>query len=86
LRNKHFFRRQLNGRILEARVDGNDVWVQFTTVAGRQYALERNVDFSSHVWLTIAARLPGTGEPITARDTRPGASSSRVVYRVRLEE
>ncbi len=51
------------------RPQGTNVWVQFNTVEGQSYRVERLEELSQRMWVPITDPTPGTGEPITVKDS-----------------
>ncbi len=73
-------------RIVNVHLEGDDVLIEFTTVAGRYYWLERNMGFPNGAWQAVGEALPGTGVPMTVHDNRTGNSLPNTIYRVRLAQ
>jgi len=60
----------------------SDQWrVEFASLEGRLYSLERTQDFES--WTTVTSGTPGTGAVLTLDD--PAPLSGRAFYRVRAQ-
>jgi hypothetical protein len=66
------------------RVQGGNVRLEFTTVAGRQYRVERTENLSGNSWSTVANNVPGTGAVVTVIDLGGATRTSRF-YRASLQ-
>jgi hypothetical protein len=63
---------------------GNDVRIEFPSVIGRSYRVERSSDLFQ--WHTVAANLPGSGGILQATHVgTPGAPQAKHFYRVVVE-
>lgn len=62
---------------------GADVWLQFSTVAGSHYRVERTEDLNTGIWTAIADTVLGTGELVQILDPN-AAALSRLFYRILL--
>jgi hypothetical protein len=72
-------------RILETRVIGLDLIVQFETVAGTHYTLESAVDSPQAPWLTVGTEVIGDGGIMSL--THPGGAGAQArFYRLRLTQ
>ena len=68
-------------RISELRVDGDDMVLEFDTVSGRSYRVERSLTLEAGSWTTVQDGIAGTGAPVEVRDT-DGALPERRFYRL----
>jgi len=66
-------------RVVTAQADSTSFKVQFTTVAGKRYAVERTTNFLS--WVTISNNIQGTGANAQVMDH---VGSDKAAYRVKL--
>jgi hypothetical protein len=72
-----------NMRISTVEIDDGKVRIAFTSVAGKRYAVERNVNMLNGSWEVLTNGIPGSGTVIQVID--PGAPGySRAMYRVKL--
>jgi uncharacterized repeat protein (TIGR01451 family) len=69
--------------IQSVQVRGADVVIQFASVSGKAYRLERAQDLSRTVWTTVIENIPGSGEVmnVTAQGAAGGGS---VFFRLRI--
>jgi uncharacterized repeat protein (TIGR01451 family) len=70
-------------RILSVQYRGADVVIQFASVGGKAYRLERTTDLSRAEWGTVVENLRGAGAVMEATD-RGAAGSRRLFYRLRI--
>jgi hypothetical protein len=66
------------------RLDGTDIWSEFTSVSGRLYALERTGTLAPPSWDTVASNLTGTGALFRVRDPG-GAAAGAGFYRINVK-
>jgi hypothetical protein len=71
-------------RMTGLQFEGADVWSEFTSVAGRRYALERTPTLIPPSWETVASNLTGTGALFRVRDTNAPAAGAGF-YRVNVQ-
>jgi hypothetical protein len=70
-------------RFTNVRSINGDVWIEFQTVLGKAYRLERSDNLAGGTWVSLAEFIVGTGSPVQIIDS--GAASQRGrFYRVRL--
>jgi hypothetical protein len=62
---------------------GSNIVVNFTTVAGNRYELQRSEDATSGSWMPVASNIVGTGGTVAATEVG-GATHANRIYRVRL--
>lgn len=72
---------QNTAQILGLSVNGNDVAIQFETVAGYPHDAEYSSDLSSGNWFTFTNGITGNGGPITVTNFG-GATNQQRFYRV----
>jgi uncharacterized repeat protein (TIGR01451 family) len=70
-------------RVVGVELNGSDVNVQFTSIAGKTYRVERSSQLASGQWIPIADNLPGINGVLQVTDFGT-ATSSPAFYRVRL--
>jgi hypothetical protein len=70
--------------ITSVRLQGGNVRLEFTTVAGRQYRVERTEDLNAPSWSLVANNVRGTGAAVTVIDIG-GATRSSGFYRASLQ-
>jgi photosystem II stability/assembly factor-like uncharacterized protein len=63
------------------QIGGIDVLLTFKTVLGRTYLVRGSDNLPPGSWFTVAANVPGTGNPVTVRDSG-GALNPRRFYGV----
>lgn len=68
--------------ILDLRFNGADCLIDFSTVSGIQYDLQRATDLPSHAWSAVATNLAGTDGPVEVIDTN-AASQGQGFYRLK---
>jgi hypothetical protein len=66
------------------RVQGGNVRLEFTTVPGRLYRVERTDNLHGSSWSTVANNVPGTGATVTVIDLNGATHASRF-YRAFLQ-
>lgn len=66
-----------------AQFQGSNILVQFNSIAGRYYRLQRSDNPAFGSWTTIVDNLPANGSLMTVSDTLNGAASARF-YRLVL--
>ncbi len=72
-------------RVLGVSAAGANVTVQFTTVFGKHYVIERTPSLSAPAWTAVSAILNGNGTPISVTDTNAQApGSGPFFYRARV--
>ena len=54
--------------ISRVQLQETNLWIQFDTIQGRYYRLERADDLSATAWATVADQIPGTGSPLVLSD------------------
>jgi hypothetical protein len=69
--------------IQAVRVSGADVVIQFASVAGKAYRLERAQGLAQPEWTAAIGNFPGTGE-IMSVTVHGAAGGERVFFRLRL--
>jgi hypothetical protein len=69
--------------IAGAQVQGGNVAIQFNSIDGRFYRLERSVDLNMGSWTTVADQIPGNGSVVMVSDAFPSATP-RAFYRLIL--
>jgi hypothetical protein len=70
-------------RIVSIQRSGNDFIINFTSITGKTYRLERCDDLSGAVWSTVQDNIPGNGTGIPITD--PGAATQpHRYYRAKL--
>ena len=72
-------------RALATAGNGTDLTIQFTTVFGKRYVVERTTNLTAPAWSVVSMVLNGNGVPLTFTD--PGAQTAGAVayfYRVRI--
>ncbi|MDB6065588.1 MAG: hypothetical protein JWR26_1796 [Pedosphaera sp.] len=62
---------------------GPTVWLQFSTIQGRLYRIEKTNGLSSGTWTPISGPIMGTGAPMSVSDSY-SASSAAFFYRLVL--
>jgi hypothetical protein len=72
-----------NMRISTVQIDDTKVRIAFTSVAGKRYAVERNVNALDSSWEVLTNGIPGSGAVIQVIDSS-ASEYSRAMYRVRL--
>ena len=70
-------------RVVGVEFNGSDVNVQFTSIAGKAYRVERSNQLGSGEWTPVADNLPGINGVLQVTDFGAGATSP-AFYRVRL--
>jgi hypothetical protein len=68
--------------IAGAQMQGGNIAVQFNSIDGRFYRLQRSSDLISGAWVTVADNIPGTGGVVTISD--PSGLNSSTFYRLIL--
>jgi uncharacterized repeat protein (TIGR01451 family) len=65
------------------QVQGTNIWIQFGTISGRYYRLERSDDLGFGSWTTVTDQIPGTGNDLMLTDPAAPSASARF-YRLVL--
>ncbi len=65
----------------EVRIEGNDVWVRFTSVSDKTYGIEYRSEATSAAWIGLPGTVTGTGGFATYVDVN-AASQPRRFYRI----
>lgn len=68
-------------KVTKIQINGNDIQLNFPTVSGKTYRLERSDTLSEGSWTTVAENIAGTGAEIQVTDTGGATHSSRF-YRI----
>jgi hypothetical protein len=69
--------------IASAQAQGGNVAIQFNSIDGRFYRLERSADLNTSSWTTVADQIPGNGSVVTVSDAFP-STTPRAFYRLIL--
>jgi hypothetical protein len=76
-----------NPQVRSIAIEAGAPTIRFTTIAGRNYKVERTDSLTPPLWVTVtnASNIPGTGGTVVVPDPDPGAASlSKRYYHVVL--